>query len=137
MEPKGNSGAEYNAGQYEANPSFEQGVDTPSPVIEHYSERHEVEGPAPSTPAASTVIDPVTLPTPVPLQSDDNSTTQTTDDNPATAADDDLIEKEWVDKAKKIIEQTRDDPHRREIEVSKLQSDYLKKRYGRDVGNAA
>ena len=30
---------------------------------------------------------------------------------PLVAADEDLIEKEWVDKAKQIIEQTRDDPH--------------------------
>ena len=53
---------------------------------------------------------------------------------PAAAADDDLIEKEWVDKAKQIIEQTRDDPFRREQEVSKLQAEYLRKRYGRELG---
>lgn len=56
------------------------------------------------------------------------------DDNPVVAADDDLIEKEWVDKAKKIIAETRDDPYKREREVSRLQADYLQKRYGRDVG---
>ena len=56
------------------------------------------------------------------------------DDNPVVAADDDLIEKEWVDKAKKIITETRDDPYKREREVSKLQADYLRKRYGREIG---
>lgn len=56
------------------------------------------------------------------------------DDNPPVAADDDLIEKEWVDKAKKIIAETRDDPYRREREVSKLQADYIRKRYGREIG---
>ncbi len=55
-------------------------------------------------------------------------------DAPLVANDDDLIEKEWVDKAKKIITETRDDPHRREREVGKLQVDYLKKRYGKDLG---
>lgn len=60
-------------------------------------------------------------------------TTQS-DDNPVVAADDDLIEKEWVDKAKKIIAETRDDPYKREREVSKLQADYLRKRYGREIG---
>ena len=49
------------------------------------------------------------------------------------AGDDDLIEKEWVDKAKKIIEQTRSDPYNQEKQVSKLQADYIKKRYGKDV----
>jgi hypothetical protein len=56
------------------------------------------------------------------------------DDNPIAANDDDLIEKEWVDKAKKIILQTKDDPYRREQEVSKLQADYLRKRYGKELG---
>jgi len=55
-------------------------------------------------------------------------------DNPLVANDDDLIEKEWVNKAKKIIEDTKDDPYRREMEVGKLQADYLRKRYGRELG---
>lgn len=55
-------------------------------------------------------------------------------DTPLLANDDDLIEKEWVDKAKQIIASTRDDPYRREIEVGRLQADYLKKRYGKDLG---
>jgi Txe/YoeB family toxin of Txe-Axe toxin-antitoxin module len=54
---------------------------------------------------------------------------------PSVAADDDLIEKEWVDQAKKIIEETKDDPYRREQEVGKLQREYIKKRYGRDIGD--
>lgn len=56
------------------------------------------------------------------------------DDIPAVAADEDLIEKEWVDKAKKIISATQDDPAQREREVAKLQADYLRKRYGREIG---
>lgn len=56
--------------------------------------------------------------------------------NPLAANDDDLIEKEWVDRAKKIIAATKDDPYKREVEITKLQADYLKKRYGRVVGKA-
>jgi hypothetical protein len=52
---------------------------------------------------------------------------------PLTASDEDLIEKEWVDKAKKIVAQTKDDPYAQEKEVSKLQADYLKKRYGKEI----
>jgi hypothetical protein len=61
-------------------------------------------------------------------------TLATDDGMPIIANDDDLIEKEWVDKAKKIILETKDDPYRREQEVSKLQADYLRKRYGRELG---
>ena len=54
-------------------------------------------------------------------------------DNPVTANDDDLIEKEWVEKAKKIVASTKNDPYRQEQEVSKLQADYLQKRYGKEI----
>ncbi len=55
-------------------------------------------------------------------------------DSPAVAADEDVIEKEWVDKAKKIIFQTKDDPFERTNKVNELQRDYLKKRYNKDLG---
>lgn len=56
-----------------------------------------------------------------------------TDNNPLVAGDEDVIEKEWVDKAKKIVAQTRNDPREQEREVSRLQADYLKKRYGKEI----
>ena len=52
---------------------------------------------------------------------------------PLQAADVDVIEKEWVDQANRIIEQTKDDPHAEEEAVEALQIDYLKKRYGHNV----
>lgn len=59
---------------------------------------------------------------------------QHADDNAPIIADDvDVIEKTWVDKAKQIVEETKDDPHRQEEEVEKLQQSYLKKRYGKVV----
>lgn len=54
--------------------------------------------------------------------------------NPSIAGDDDLIEKEWVEKAKKIVAETRDNPHQRDEAVNNLQVDYLRKRYGRKLG---
>lgn len=53
---------------------------------------------------------------------------------PLVAADEDLIEKEWVDKAKAIVEHTKDDPYKRTQQVNELQRDYLQKRYGKVVG---
>lgn len=70
---------------------------------------------------------------PAPVQSQNTSAAQSATNNPPVAADDDLIEKEWVDKAKMIVSQTRSDPYAQEKEVSKLQADYMKKRYGKDV----
>ncbi|MCA9332371.1 hypothetical protein KDA00_00690 [Candidatus Saccharibacteria bacterium] len=52
---------------------------------------------------------------------------------PAIADDNDLIEKEWVDKAKQIVEHTRSDPHEQNKEVTKMKVDYLKKRYNKDI----
>ncbi len=82
---------------------------------------------------------PVAVPAPVVSSppTDDAIATlpQVQDDTPATANDNELIEKEWVDKAKKVIAETKDDPYRREQEVSRLQADYLLKRYGRKLGS--
>ena len=74
-----------------------------------------------------------TLPMPVMNVTTVDSNT-TFDDVPLVANDDDLIEKEWVDKAKKIVAETLDNPHQRDEAVNKLQVDYLKKRYGREFG---
>ena len=81
--------------------------------------------------AATAVVPAIPLPTPV---QDDAATTDS--GTPLVAADEDLIEKEWVDKAKKIILETKDDPYRREQEVKKIQIDYVRKRYGRIIGDS-
>lgn len=52
---------------------------------------------------------------------------------PIAADDVDLIEKEWVTKAKQIVSATRDDPHRQNQEINKFRADYLKKRYQKDI----
>ncbi len=53
--------------------------------------------------------------------------------SPLTADDVDVIEKEWVVRAKQIVNQTKNDPYQQEHEVSKLQADYLRKRFGVEV----
>jgi hypothetical protein len=85
--------------------------------------------------AAAPILPPPVMPAPASsIVPDATSVGVSDDDLPIVANDDDLIEKEWVDKAKKIIIQTKDDPYRREQEVNKLQADYLQKRYGRELG---
>lgn len=78
--------------------------------------------------AAATVATPG-----APVQGDTQAASGATT-TPLVAADEDLIEKEWVDKAKEIIEQTKDDPYARTAKVNDLQRDYLKKRYGKTIG---
>lgn len=56
---------------------------------------------------------------------------------PLTAGHEDVIEKEWVDRAKKILADTPDDPHKREQQVTELHKDYLRKRYGKELGAAS
>lgn len=80
---------------------------------------------------------PVPVLTPDPSTGQQASAVSADDSTPITANDDDLIEKEWVDKAKKILAETKDDPYRRETEVSKLQIEYIRKRYGREIGTAS
>lgn len=67
------------------------------------------------------------------VQADQNSVVTDDQSMPAIADDVDVIEKEWVDKAKKIVNSTKNDPREQEKEVSKLQADYLMKRYGKQV----
>ncbi|OYX39842.1 hypothetical protein B7Z00_00275 [Candidatus Saccharibacteria bacterium 32-50-10] len=57
-------------------------------------------------------------------------------DLPAIAADDDLIEKEWVDKAKKVIALTKGNPYEQARAIAALQADYLKKRHNREIGES-
>ncbi|HRV76085.1 MAG: hypothetical protein H6799_01410 [Candidatus Nomurabacteria bacterium] len=52
---------------------------------------------------------------------------------PAVADDKDDIEKEWISKAKRIVEQTKFDPYLQERAVSRLQADYMKKRFNKDI----
>lgn len=82
---------------------------------------------AAATATAAAIAVPV-----VPVQPTPSATPTTV--APLVASDEDLIEKEWVDKAKEIIEQTKDDPHQRTKRVNELQRDYLQKRYGKIVG---
>ena len=49
------------------------------------------------------------------------------------AEDADLIEKEWILKAKEIVAQTHGDPYRQNKEINKIKADYIKKRYNKDI----
>lgn len=52
---------------------------------------------------------------------------------PSIAADEDLIEPEWVNKTEEVIAQTSGNPYAEEEAIEDLQIDYLQKRYGHQV----
>lgn len=54
-------------------------------------------------------------------------------DHPVIAEDGDLIEKEWVDMAKRIVERTKDDPYKQSTELTRVKADYMKKRYNKEI----
>jgi hypothetical protein len=47
--------------------------------------------------------------------------------------DDDLIEKEWVDRAKRIVEQTRNDPRQQSDQLTGVKVEYMKKHYNKTI----
>lgn len=83
-------------------------------------------------PTAS-VLPNVQHPTPVAAASSAPDDSAKTDDTPLAAADDEVIEQEWVQKAKQIVLRTKEDPFSQEKEISGLQSAYINKRYGKNV----
>jgi hypothetical protein len=52
---------------------------------------------------------------------------------PAIADDGDLIEKEWVLKAKQIVDRSKSDPFLQSRELNKLKAEYIKKRYNKVI----
>jgi hypothetical protein len=53
--------------------------------------------------------------------------------SPVIAADADLIEKEWVLRAKAIVSKTKNDPREQSSALNRYKADYIKKRYNKDI----
>jgi len=137
--PSPNLNIEQRPSSYQPNIEGSPSTNNPEVGIENgpeaYDKKSEINALV-SDVGLTTVLPPPVIVSGV--ATDDAVTTNSTNisDSPIVANDDDLIEKEWVDKAKKIVAETRDNPYQRDEEVSKLQIDYLKKRFGRELGAA-
>ncbi len=103
------------------------------PINNERMERQIAGSAIENTPMMPPPMPTIPVPAPVPTQ-----VVQVAEDGPAgypiSANDDDNIEREWVDRAKQIILQTKDDPRAREKAIGALQRDYLEKRYGKKLG---
>ncbi len=135
-------------------PSPEAGPVTPVETSPDQVETGHVEdAPAPAAPEVDRpageganqnqgMVLPAPMPQPVapaPAKAKDDSSSQSDEDKktalaaPDLADDVDVIEKEWVDKAKQIVQDSVEDPYRQNHNVSVLKADYMKKRYGKDI----
>ncbi len=86
--------------------------------------------PVPTSVTPSPILPPIAPPLPIVNVSNAQSLAP---DVPELAEDSDLIEQEWVNKAKAIVERTREDPHLQNKEINKFKADYIKKRYNREI----
>jgi hypothetical protein len=103
---------------------LEKAMEKPGPVQEG-ADPKSVKTPSMPTP---------TMPVPTP-----STTTGTSKGKKAAhtsdlpAHDVDLIEKQWVERAKTIVNQTQDDPYVQKKEISKAGADYIKKRFNKTI----
>lgn len=110
-------------------PAPEAGIETGAERREQTAEAQAAAADAAGI--ASVAAPVVSVPAPEPTVSAPSSSSA----SPLIAAvDEDVIEKEWVDKAKQIVAATADDPHARSDQVSALQKEYLEKRFNKELG---
>lgn len=85
-------------------------------------------------PVATPPNQALTQPAQVPATNTTQPTDQTASVTASLAATDvNLIEKPWVESTKKVVKATKDDPYRQKREVSKIQVDYMKKRFNKAI----
>lgn len=81
------------------------------------------------------VVPPLAIPASPPMPAPQTATAAASP--PATdlnvVDDGDLIEKEWVNKAKEIVAKTHDDPYVQSEELTIFKADYMKKRYDKHI----
>lgn len=141
MDPNANTPAQSFDLPQPGRPEAVPGVNpnTPVPETNQQTEQHNMELPSAVAPALVPQVPPVppvvpagqqqplatvpAAPAPIVLQ----------DDDVLTAEDDDLIEKAWVQKAKDIVERTKNDPYNQNKEINKVKASYIKKRYNMDI----
>lgn len=105
----------------------EQGLEQGGPSREGAPQSQAHAAPAMPLPAIPAVPLPVTPLAPPP------DLAQAAPATDIAAKDVDLIERQWVDSAKKIVNQTHEDPAKQKDEISRLSADYQYKRFNRKL----
>lgn len=112
------------------------GQEVVSPAAEHSVEIPKTPESSPSTQSAP----PISVPA-VPVVADDtqalmSAPTSVIAGDPALnipTSDSGRIEKQWVEKAKNIIAQTKDDPFTQKNEMSRVKAAYIEKRFNKKL----
>ena len=122
-------------------PDVERQYGNQEKSFEQYGAQSVEQGEQPPATPVLPVVDIASLAQPAPQDPASVQTPQTDNDVvmagvPSIAGDDDLIEKEWVDKLKSLIALTEGNPHERARVIAQLQADYLKKRYNKTLGQS-
>lgn len=89
--------------------------------------------PAAAAPPLATLPLPPAPPAQVPSSVETVPTRVGTGAATALPSDRDLIDKEVVNKAKQIVERTKDDPHKQSEELTIFKAGYLQQSYGKQI----
>ncbi|MEK7096276.1 MAG: hypothetical protein AAB896_03240 [Patescibacteria group bacterium] len=104
---------------------------TPVEQVQPASEAAPGKQTLPATPQLPVALPDIPVATPALPVQDDNVGPPVA--SPKTsklpAAEKNLIEKQWVQKAKEIVADTKSDPYRQKTEMSKAKADYIQKRF--------
>jgi histone deacetylase complex regulatory component SIN3 len=115
-------------------------IEQATPMMPNAAEQAPAPEMAAAPPAAAAV--PASIPAAgalavAPVVPDDQAAAASAPSTASTSLpakdDGDLIEKEWVNKAKQIVERTREDPYKQSEELTIFKADYMKQRYNKTI----
>jgi hypothetical protein len=123
-----------------AGPNFELNL-PPSPETEQGREqaaeappsRQEQVGKQPKQPALPAIPDDIPAAGQPIITAPPDITSPVPTDPKSAAADNDHIEREWVDKVKNVVARTQDDPHLQKEQMSKVKAEYIQKRFNKTI----
>ncbi len=132
------------------NPTSNEGMQLPPPIMEQplteaNPAEHSLTAPeqapaaperatTPQPPPAQVAVPAITLPLPPTAATSSSQVAAVSGQTAASALDDnDLIEKEWVNKAKQIVALNREDPFKQSEELTVFRADYMKKHYDKHI----
>jgi general stress protein 26 len=99
------------------------------------SDSDQVGANVPDVNQNSLTVNPVMPTIPLPLSGDNTNpvVTQPIQSSFQIADDKDIIEPEWVSRAKSIITANKEDPYKQSEELTAFKADYMQKRYNKNI----
>jgi hypothetical protein len=98
---------------------------------------HVESAPSKQTQPPLTAQPPQGMPPPVTMPRTDDATSTPATNTVSPSSDNDRIERQWVDRAKTVAAETRDDPYAQKNAMTKVKSDYIKSRFNKSLPPAS